>query len=213
MQEKGNPILIGNMYRPPDSRVEYNDRLEEFIDNVLQECKEIILLGDFNKNLLPGTANNEWENFMLSLGLSQMISEPTRVTNSSSTLIDHIYTSYEENISSVRVCKLTINENYAVFGNRKIKFSINKTSHQMTTYRSFIDFDENAFVNDLHQIPWEIVDTFDDVNDMVQIWNSLFLEVVDNHAPVKHHRVKKYRQSDWLFPEILDAIKDRKSAK
>ena len=115
MQEKGKPILIGNMYRPPDSRVEYDDRLEEFIDNVSQEGKEIILLGDFNKNLLPGTANNEWENFMLSLRLSQIISEPTRVTNTSSTLIDHIYTSYEENISSVRVGKLTINDNYAVF--------------------------------------------------------------------------------------------------
>ena len=44
MQEKGKPVLIGNMYRPPDSRVEYDDRLEEFIENVLQEGKEIILL-------------------------------------------------------------------------------------------------------------------------------------------------------------------------
>lgn len=213
MQEKGKSILIGNLYRPPDSRVEYDDRLEEFIQNVLQEGKEIILLGDFNKNLLPGTANNEWENFMLSLGLSQMISEPTRVTNSSSTLIDHIYTNYEENISSVSVCKLTISDHYAVFGNRKINVSISKNSHQMITYRSFKNFDENAFVNDLHQIPWEVVDTFEDVNDMVQIWNSLFLEVVDKHAPVKHHRVKKYRQPDWLSPEILDAIKDRNKCK
>ena len=40
------------MYRPPDSKVEYNDRFEEFIDNVLNEEKEFILLGDFNKNLL-----------------------------------------------------------------------------------------------------------------------------------------------------------------
>ena len=37
MQEKGKPVLIGNIYRPPDSRVEYDDRLEEFIENVLQE--------------------------------------------------------------------------------------------------------------------------------------------------------------------------------
>ena len=55
--------------------------------------------------------------------------------------------------------------------------------------------------------------TFDDVNDMVQIWNSLFLEVVDKHAPVKHHRVKEYRQPDWLSPEILDAIKDTNKCK
>ena len=83
------------------------------------------------------SVNNEWENFMLSLGLSQMISEPTRVTNSLSTLIGHIYMNYEENISSVRVCKLTISDHYAVFGNRKINASVGKNSRQMITYRLF----------------------------------------------------------------------------
>ena len=37
------------MYRPPDSKIEYNDRFEDFIDIVLNEEKEFILLGDFNK--------------------------------------------------------------------------------------------------------------------------------------------------------------------
>ena len=40
------------MYRPPDSKIEYNDRFEDFIDIVLNEEKEFILLGDFNKNML-----------------------------------------------------------------------------------------------------------------------------------------------------------------
>ena len=40
------------MYRPPDSRVEFNYRFEEFIDSLLNEDKEFILLGDFNKDLL-----------------------------------------------------------------------------------------------------------------------------------------------------------------
>ena len=41
--------------------------------------------------------------------------------------------------------------------------------------------------------------------------NSLFLEVVNKHAPVKQHKVKKSRQTDWLSPEILDGtcIKQR----
>ena len=37
--EKGKSILIGNMYRPPDSRVEFNKRFENFIDKVLREEK------------------------------------------------------------------------------------------------------------------------------------------------------------------------------
>ena len=34
-------FLIGNMYRPPDSKIEYNDRFEDFIDIVLNEEKEL----------------------------------------------------------------------------------------------------------------------------------------------------------------------------
>ena len=36
---KGKSFLVGNMYRPPDSKVKYNDRFENFIDNVLTEEK------------------------------------------------------------------------------------------------------------------------------------------------------------------------------
>ena len=49
---KCKPFLVGNMYRPPDLRVEFNDRFEEFIDNLFNEDKEFSLLGDFNKDLL-----------------------------------------------------------------------------------------------------------------------------------------------------------------
>ena len=44
---------------------------------------------------------------------------------------------------------------------------------------------------------------------MVQVWNSLFLEIVYKYAPIKQHRDKKLRQPDWLNPEILDTIKER----
>ena len=40
------------MYRPPDSKIEFSDRFENFIDYVTNEGNEIIFLGDFNKNLL-----------------------------------------------------------------------------------------------------------------------------------------------------------------
>ena len=56
IQDKGKSFLLGNMYRPPDSKIEYNDRVEEFID-VSKEGKEIILLEDVNKNSLDDNAD------------------------------------------------------------------------------------------------------------------------------------------------------------
>ena len=76
------------MYRPPDSRIEYSYRFEEFIENAAEEGKEIILLGDFNKNLLEDNLEREWKNLSLSLGLTQLISQPTRITSSSRTFLN-----------------------------------------------------------------------------------------------------------------------------
>ena len=105
------------MYRPPDSRIEFNDRYEEFIHVVSNQNKEFILLqiGDFNRNLLNPEIDRDWGNFTSSLGLTQLISEPTRVTQESQTLIDHIYTNNEETINSVYVEKMCISDHFAVF--------------------------------------------------------------------------------------------------
>ena len=80
---------------PPDSKEEFNNRFEKFIDKVIGENKEYILMGDFHKNLLNVDTNIEWGNFTTFLGLTQLIDEPTRVTTESQTLIDHIYTNIE----------------------------------------------------------------------------------------------------------------------
>ena len=40
-----------------------------------------------------------------------------------------------------------------------------------------------------------------------------FLEVVNKHAPLKQHRVKKGHQPEWLSPETIDNIKERNKRK
>ena len=196
--ERGKTFLVGNMYRPPHSRIEFNDRFENFIDHVMSEDKEIILMGDFNKNLINEEMEPEWINFTTSLGLSQLVKNPTRTTETSSSLIDHIYTNCEENISRVHVGKFSISDHFAIFGNRKLNVQIKNKEHHAITYRSFRHFDENLFCKDLSEVPWEIIATFDDVDDMVQTWNRLFLEIVDKHAPIKQHRIKRNHNRNGL---------------
>ena len=75
------------------------------MDIVINEDKEFVLLGGLNKNLLNEEIDRDWGNFIMSLGLTQLVSEPTRVTKVSTTLIDHIYTNNEDNIQHVSVKK------------------------------------------------------------------------------------------------------------
>ena len=143
---------MGNLYRPPDSKIEYNDQFEYFLDTISKEGKELIFLGHFIKNLAHEHSDREWLNFTMFLGLRQMISQHTRVTPTGSTLTYHIYTNMEENINRTSISKISISDHYAIFGNRKLNFSIGKHCHQFISYRSFQHFDEHAFIQDLSLI-------------------------------------------------------------
>ena len=71
-------ILIGNLYRHPDSMIGYNNRFEDFVDKVSNEGREIFLKGDFNKNVCNDHCVTYWLHFMLSVSLSQLICHPTK---------------------------------------------------------------------------------------------------------------------------------------
>ena len=86
---------------------------------------------------------------------------------------------------------MCISDHFAVFCNRKSHTSVCKNAHQVISYRSFKNFEEAYFLSDLSSVPWEILEEFDHVDDIVSAWKSLFLEVLDKHAPIKRHRVKK----------------------
>ncbi len=95
------------------------------------------------------------------------------------------------------------------FFTRKIHGRVPQSKHHTITYRSFKDFDETSFLNDLTSVPWNIVRLFEEPNDMVDTWSTLFLDVVNKQVPLKQHRVKRENQPQWLTPEIIDAIKSR----
>ena len=44
---------------------------------------------------------------------------------------------------------------------------------------------------------------------IVEVWNKMFLEIVNKHAPLKSRCIKRKYQPDWLTPQILNCIKKR----
>ena len=57
-------------------------------------------------------------------------------------------------------------------------------------------------IKDLAEVPWVTIAAFDKVDDMVQTWNDLFLEIVVKHAPIKTNIVKRKHQPEWLTSDI-----------
>ena len=68
-----------------------------------------------------------------SFGLTQLISEPTRETEQTSTLIDHIAVSNVRNISKSGVVRTAISDHYLVYAVRKHLGGIERKHKQIYT--------------------------------------------------------------------------------
>jgi hypothetical protein len=86
-----------------------------------------------------------------------------------------------------------------------------KKCHTTIKYRSMTDFNQEVFLQDLQHVPWNLVEIFDDPNDALGVWTHMFLEVLDQHAPLKERRVKSAKLPEWWSTDIADAIRLRDS--
>ena len=103
--------------------------------------------------------------------------------------------------------KINLSDHFPIFFTRKMHNQPPKTNHFTISYRSFKDFDEVKFNDDLQSAPWDTIKLFDDTNDIFKAWTDLFLQVVDKHVPIKQHRVKHKNQPQWMTPGHLKFLK------
>lgn len=96
---ENNYITVGIIYHSPSSSHSiFIDKMEEFFENLLVNNKKILIMGDFNLNFKSDEYYvNKLKESLKILGLSQLIEQPTRCTDKSSTIIDLV-------ISNFNVC-------------------------------------------------------------------------------------------------------------
>ena len=70
------------------------DDFSNMLESARTECKEIVVMGDMNINLLSDSSTSRrLQSISEELSLTQLIAEPTREIKDTRTMINHIYTS------------------------------------------------------------------------------------------------------------------------
>ena len=208
---KSSPIYIGFIYRNPAANFSWYDDFTLMLDRL--DHTNIVLLGDFNIDLFK--PHFAWECITSSFGLTQCVTTATRITKTSSTLIDHIYTNNLSLVNDTKVPSTGLSDHFPVCCSINVKIKKNKTNcdHSYISYRSFKRFDQIAFLNELSTTPFQTVHEYDDPNQAMSIWYKLYLDILNKHAPLKKKRVKKKKIPQWLTNEIRQAMKYRNDLK
>ena len=110
---KNKHLTIGNIYRPPNAHSESTDCILSTI-NSLDRPGEMIVPGDFNKNWLERVSLKD-KNVFSSINLTQIMTEPTRVDRTSSTLLDWILVTRPDRIIKSGVLPYSLSDHSIIF--------------------------------------------------------------------------------------------------
>ena len=200
-------ITIGNIYRPPSAPAESINYMISTI-NSIKFINEIILLGDFNKNWLDKSAAKDKNSFG-NLNLTQLISEPTRVTPTCQSLLDWILVSHPNRFLKSGIMSDCFSDHAIVYCILKIKLL--KLPPKLINIRQYNKLNLDYFINDIISINWDRYQLIPNVQDA---WDFLFSElntVIDKHAPLKTNKVKG-RHLPWISADLIRLFRQRDAA-
>ena len=200
-------ILLGNIYKPPHTDVNAIRNLGYHLERVIAERKEVVLMGDLNCNMLvPSHQVDELLLIIENCNLSQLITEPTRTTDRSSTLIDLIFTTNPEMFSGTGTLALTSSDHQMIYGEWSKRLTV---SESVSVVRSYKRCSIDDLMSDLETAPWQVLDIYDNVDDKWNYWKTLFLDILDKHAPLVKVRRRKRENDEWIDAELRQLMRSR----
>ena len=160
-------LLFSTMYRQPRD-VNFYPTLEKQLECVCRKNKNIMIMGDFNTNLLNIKENRNadcdktdrsWKliHILKHFGLVNVIKQPTRITRSSQTLIDLSIVGNKNKVLNAGVLDTGIADHRLIFS--VLKLSRKKTP-SIRTVNDWKNCNQEAFNEQIALAPWHICNVF-----------------------------------------------------
>lgn len=208
--EKAQKALITCIYRTPtgDHNLFLN-KLEEVLD--LSNNRRMFLCGDFNIDLMKFESNNVVKNFvsLLSrLGFYSLITKPSRISRSSASLIDNIFTNILDRnmISGIVINDISDHMPvYTLCGLRGQKTDCNKLTYERMINPKSV----KALLDELTNQSWQSVYSTNDVNEAYENFLCHFLDLLNKFCPLKLRKIRSRRNYVWMTSGLLNACKKK----
>ncbi len=170
----------------------------------------MFIMGDFNLDLLKydyHAATNDFVNNCMSHSFLPTICHPTRITESTATLLDNIFTNNLRHRMETAILYTDISDHLPVVMHIDLKLCKNKFSNSHTTRLYSLESIEQ-FKLALGCTRWDDVcnDSIpSDPNKAYNIFSTRFSQIFDVYFPektVRHSRAKTPRK-EWITKELI----------
>ena len=201
---------IISLYRNEDvSAGVFLDRLSQSLDKALDSYDNIAILGDININSFDKSSPKykHLESFCEAYDLTNLINEPTCFQSEMSTSIDVFLTNKRHSFMHTKSVVNGISDFHSLVMSM-LKTQVTRLAPTQIKYRSFMHFDEQAFIRELGQNLAQV--NFDlESNDFEKLL-QIVENITDKHAPIKT-KVVRGNDAPFMTSTLRKEIRYRSS--
>lgn len=197
-------------YRPPGGDLcRFFSFMDGFLDFVNNNHYKLVLGGDFNINYLDQSRpKTEFESLLSVHSCRNVITLPTRLTETSETLLDLFVTNMDS-------CPLNSGViNYPISDHLPIFLSVNHAAdirqvEQQCSFRCVNTFTLSEFTSGISNVVWDDVLNECDPEIAYDKFMSIFTSVYYKCFPSKIAARSKKARKPWITPHLLKLIENR----
>ena len=203
MNIKSETWLFTSLYKQPKVQNSvFCDVLEAHISKCNSVCPNVIIVGDINVDLLKqGTCVN---NILDISGFKNIVNEPTCFKSINPTSIDVVLSNVYKRLQGTMCYETGLSDFHKmIIFSTKLHVPNNKP--KKVTYRSYKNYNEDDYINDLTTAPFHVGEIFDSVDDSYWFCEYLLKDIIDHHAPLKSKTVR-HMQVPYMNGKLRKAI-------
>ena len=191
----GSHLAVACIYRSPStSNTDCMVELRNVFSGLLTLTKHIVIVGDFNINLLsPSTSGvASYINLLSDFQFTQHVTAPSRVTNCSATLIVTPSLSVSHSYQTVGLsdhrCQVL-----------EIDIPVVRPDVHYVSIRSFRKCPWDEVRHSLSTAPWHVMDIYDDVNDLYPFYIVVWICMLHHTLSLSSTLIVPHPGSHLIF--------------
>ena len=203
----GKQMVVGELYRIPGSELNsFFVNYDSLLKTLNNENKMVIIGTDQNLDFLKVDTHKNTAKFLnmnLDSGLVPMITRPTRITHSSCTLIDNIYTNIKLTVKPfVLISDISDHLPCCLFVARK------KKDKTLVESRKLNDLNIENIKRSLSQTNWNILNSLE-TDEAYDFFMNTLNKILDENAPKVLLKLgQKYIiREPWMTPGLMKSSK------
>ena len=210
--------VIGNVYRLPSYNAEdlsaFTNEYSDLLNRLRTRSKFVYICGDYNIDILKMCSNNNYNTFyenVISSNFAPKITLPTRICDTTSTLIDNIYTNVldKSHTSGILIRPISDHQMYfCIMNENYMKPAIAQKYVEVEVFN--VEAIEN-FKTEIANL--EIHDKLDktlnrDPNHNYEIFSTLLQNAKSKHIPkrIKKFNKRRHKKERWMTDELLAQV-------